>query len=85
MISSLLSFSEPFFAPFFKNRVAFLFISAALLLLLLVFSIPLLRDLFSVAVPGWRVCVVSFFSSLFFLLIVELIKMVRNKKSRAES
>jgi Ca2+-transporting ATPase len=85
LISSLLSFSEPFFASFFKNRVAILFISAALLLLLLIFSIPFLRELFRVAVPGWRVCVISFFSSLFFLLIVELIKVVRNKKSRAES
>lgn len=85
LISSLLSFSEPFFASFFKNSVAVLFISAALLLLLLIFSIPFLRELFRVAVPGWRVCVISFFSSLFFLLIVELIKVVRNKKSRAES
>ena len=85
LISSLLSFSEPFFSSFFKNRVAVLFISAALLLLLLIFSIPFLRDLFRVAIPGWSVCMVSFFSSLFFLLIVELIKVVRNKKSRAES
>lgn len=85
LISSLLSFSEPFFASFFKNRVAVLFISAALLLLLLIFSIPFLRDLFRVAIPGLSVCVISFFSSLFFLLIVELIKVVRNKKSRAES
>jgi Ca2+-transporting ATPase len=86
LISSLLSFSQPFYAVVFKNKTAVLFFSAALGLLILVFSFSFLKDIFKItALPG-RVVLLGVAACSLFILAVEAIKKNRyNKKSRAES
>ncbi|NDF97848.1 MAG: cation-translocating P-type ATPase [Chitinophagia bacterium] len=84
LISSLLSFSQPFFVSFLKNRVAVLFVSSAALLLLSVFFISYFQNLFRVDVPSGRACVVALFAGVVYLLVIEVMKKLRNKKSRAE-
>jgi Ca2+-transporting ATPase len=85
LISSLLSFYQPTILSIFKNRVALAFLSGALLLLLCIFSFPFLKDLFKVDRPGWSIIVLLLGASFLFLLLIALIKMGQNKKSRAES
>jgi Ca2+-transporting ATPase len=81
LISSLLSFSQPFFSSVISNPVAVFFLSLAALLLLLVFSISFFRDLFLISWPTWRVTGSVIVSSVLFLVLIETIKRGENKKA----
>lgn len=81
LISSLLSFSQPFFSSVTSNRVAVFFLSLATFLLLLVFSLPFFRDLFLISWLPWKVAGCVMLSSILFLTLIEVIKRVGNKKA----
>lgn len=85
LISSLLSFSQRFFLAILKNKTAVLFLSVAFLLLVGIFSLSFLQDLFSVSLPGRSIILLAVSLCSLFVFVLELIKWKQNKKSRAES
>jgi Ca2+-transporting ATPase len=85
LISSMLSLSQPFYISFVKNRAAQILLFLALLLVGGIFFIPTLRELFKISLlPGWLFFLVIL-GAFLFLLVLELVKLGGNKKSRTES
>ncbi len=80
LILNKLSLTRSFIAViFYKNWSAKLILLSAFSLLCLIFIFPSLSNLFSFQFPGFYHIAISFVSALILLIILELIKFIRNK------